>query len=140
MCVCAFFFLGRDLKGGLHSVKVGHRPLEPPAGHGILSIWQEDRRVRDGPDLFGGLVLAAVKHTPTPCTYRSLPPWDWFMGDVCPQGKAQETGKGPEHKGREQGGAGIGTPSVFCQQPDKMRKALPCWDESVISNESFRQF
>lgn len=134
--MCAFFFLARNLKRGLHSVKMWHQPLEPPAGPGIPSIWQEDKRIPDETDLIGGPVLAALKHAPPPRAYRSLPHEAWFMGDVCPPSKTQQTGKGPEHRGLEQGGAGAGTPSVFCQQPDKMRKGRACREEPVTPTES----
>lgn len=65
--VYAFFFLVRDLKKGLPSVKVWHQPLEPWVGYGIPSIQPEDRRAGDETALARCLVLAALKHTPTPC-------------------------------------------------------------------------
>lgn len=36
----------------------------------------------------------------------------------------------------EPGEAGTGSPSVFCQLPDKMRKGRSCWEEPVILAES----
>ena len=109
--VCAFFFLARDLKRGLHSVKMWHRPLEPPAGHGIPSIWQEDRRVLDDTDLVRGPVLAALKHTPPlpgPIDPSLTRPGLWETSAL--RAKPSRQAKVQNTEGQSRVGLGLGHP------------------------------
>lgn len=98
-CVRVFFSLARDLKRGLRSVRVWHGPLQPPAGHGSTSIWQEDRGVGDETDLVPSRVLTASK--PTPPTLMGSPSLTrlglWERAAL--RAKPRRQAEGPEHTG-----------------------------------------